>query len=111
MLERQQSETQTEKSKSTNVTGVTAPPSPLKFIATYESNNLNSPIPGQRIESPVTQEDEEVVSIVKQGEFCKNSNLRQCDSVFQDVAETGKIISILFLKILFKIVIALKGLR
>lgn len=65
------------------------PPSPLKFIATYDNNTPGSPLPWQRIESPVSQEDEEVVAIVKQGELTRHTNLRQCDSVLQDVEETG----------------------
>lgn len=60
-----------------------APPSPLKLIG---SNEASFPT---RIESPVSQEDEEVVAIVRQGEICQHANLRQCDSVLHDVEETG----------------------
>lgn len=83
MLERQQSDG--DKSR----TDIAPPSSPLKFITTYESSSVTSPIPGQRIESPITLEDEEVGFLSKQGEFSKNANLRQCDSVLQDVEETG----------------------
>lgn len=82
MLERQQCDA--DKSRDS-----AAPPSPLKFITTYEGSSVCSPLPAQRLESPVTIEDEEVGSIVKQGEFGRSANLRQCDSVLQDVEETG----------------------
>lgn len=58
------------------------PTSPLRIIHSNESTLLSNPL--QRIESPISQEDEEVVSIVKQGEGTRQL-LRQCDSVLKDV--------------------------
>lgn len=58
------------------------PTSPLRIIHSNESTFLSNTL--QRIESPVSQEDEEVVSIVKQGEGTRQL-LRQCDSVLKDV--------------------------
>lgn len=59
-----------------------APTSPLRIIPPHE-NIITSSLE-QRISSPVTQEDEEVVSIVRLGEST-NYPLRQCDSVLQEV--------------------------
>lgn len=58
------------------------PTSPLRIIHSNESTALTNTI--QRIESPVSQEDEEVVSIVRQGEGTRQL-VRQCDSVLRDV--------------------------
>lgn len=60
-----------------------APTSPLRIIPHHE-NIITSSLEQQRISSPVTQEDEEVVSIVRLGEST-NHPLRQCDSVLQEV--------------------------
>ncbi|XP_017775140.1 PREDICTED: hamartin isoform X2 [Nicrophorus vespilloides] len=64
-----------------------APTSPLRIIPPGNSSNENSvpnsPLPIQRIDSPVSQEDEEVLAIVSQSEL-RHPGLRQCDSVIQD---------------------------
>lgn len=71
------------------------PTSPLRIIHSNESATLSNPL--QRIESPVSQEDEEVVSIVKQGEgSARQLLLRQCDSVLKDV-ERGWCLFIVFI--------------
>ncbi|KAI4469373.1 hamartin [Holotrichia oblita] len=44
-----------------------------------------SPIPMQRLDSPLSQEDEEVSQIVRQGETIQYPGIRQCDSVLHEV--------------------------
>lgn len=63
-------------------TPVFHPTSPLRIIPSNDINILHSPV--QRIESPVSQEDEEVLEIVRQGDFDEISSVRQCDSVLQE---------------------------
>lgn len=63
------------------------PTSPLRIIPSNESSTFGV---DQRIASPVSQEDEEVVSIVKQGETVRHQ-LRQCDSVLQET-ERGTVL-------------------
>lgn len=58
------------------------PTSPLRVIQVNEYNNLLGSI--QRIESPVSKEDEEVLEIVRQGVMDGESDIRQCDSVLQE---------------------------
>lgn len=55
------------------------PTSPSRIIP--ERNEYSSV---QRIESPVSKEDEEVLEIVRLGEMDGNFDLRQCDSVLQE---------------------------
>lgn len=68
-------------------TPVLHPTSPLRIIPTNETGNSHSPV--QRIESPVSQEDEEVLEIVRQGELEQRPSLRQCDSVLQESESRG----------------------
>lgn len=64
------------------------PTSPLRIVNSNEIGvNVNNLV--QRIESPVSREDEEVLEIVKQGEMEENSIIRQCDSVLQE-SEGGR---------------------
>lgn len=63
------------------------PTSPLRIIHNNETGLVGNSL--QRIESPVSQEDEEVVSIVRQGESARQV-LRQCDSVLKDVERGEK---------------------
>lgn len=62
------------------------PSSPLRIIPPGNNGSIpGSPVlPIQRNESPVSQEDEEVLAIVGQGHPHRSSNLRQCDSVLHD---------------------------
>ncbi|KAB0797056.1 hypothetical protein PPYR_11117 [Photinus pyralis] len=58
------------------------PTSPLRVIAMNDCNNVLGSI--QRIESPVSREDEEVLEIVRRGVMDGDADLRQCDSVLQE---------------------------
>ncbi|XP_018331114.1 hamartin isoform X2 [Agrilus planipennis] len=60
------------------------PTSPLRFIPSVSDNNFFSNV-NQRIESPISVEDEEVLEIVQQGKMENFPGLRQCDSVLQEV--------------------------
>lgn len=64
------------------------PTSPLRIIPSNENAIAGSE---QRIASPVSQEDEEVDSIVGQEEGVRHP-LRQCDSVLQET-ERGEVFS------------------
>lgn len=65
----------------------------MRIISTVNCNsNPSSPIlTTQRNDSPVSQEDEEILSIVKQGDSNRTNNIRQCDSVLHEVEGAGKI--------------------
>lgn len=60
------------------------PTSPSKGF-TSEIILPGSPIPMQRLDSPLSQEDEEVSQIVRQGETIQYPGIRQCDSVLHEV--------------------------
>lgn len=76
--------------KNVKLKTISAPPqSPSKRISSIEYNIPRSPVPVQRIESPVSQEDEEVLSIVGRGDMARHPGLRQCDSVLNDSEEIG----------------------
>lgn len=58
------------------------PTSPSKILI---SDIPGSPISMQRLDSPLSQEDEEVSQIVRQGETIQYPGIRQCDSVLHEV--------------------------
>ncbi|KAF5277664.1 hypothetical protein FQA39_LY18452 [Lamprigera yunnana] len=74
--------TEGDASGSRPLTPTVHPTSPLRIIQANECSNLLSSM--QRIESPVSKEDEEVLEIVRLGEIDGNFDLRQCDSVLQE---------------------------
>ncbi|KRT84086.1 hypothetical protein AMK59_564 [Oryctes borbonicus] len=63
--------------------------SPFMMVPTSPSKSLTSEMvsgsPMQRLDSPLSQEDEEVSQIVRQGETIHYQELRQCDSVLHEV--------------------------
>ncbi|KAF5278927.1 hypothetical protein FQR65_LT15486 [Abscondita terminalis] len=67
-----------------SLTPTVYPTSPLRTIQANEYNNLL-----QRIESPISKEDEEVLEIVRLGESDGSFDFRQCDSVLQE-GECGR---------------------
>lgn len=64
---------------------VVVPTSPSRGGLSSETSAPGSPIPMQRLESPFSQEDEEVSQIVRHGETVQHPGIRQCDSVLHEV--------------------------
>lgn len=63
------------------------PSSPLRIIPSSGNDNNSPVIFTQRNDSPISQEDEEVLAIVGQTQSGRMAGLRQCDSVLHDVEE------------------------
>ncbi|GJQ87097.1 putative hamartin protein [Trypoxylus dichotomus] len=70
--------------------GDTSTRSSFMMVPTSPSRNLTSEMvvsgsPMQRLDSPLSQEDEEVSQIVRQGESIHCQEIRQCDSVLHEI--------------------------